>query len=501
MSVPYKVGDLSKFLNPDLPVIKFEVKADSRANNVVSEEVKETAPLDSSVKAKSTEQIKQKRKRDDNTNSKSDVESKSEDKATSSKPKKNKAPKDSKDSTVEIAVNEVNTEIDPEMLSSDATRGAKKQSKRDAQEATDDGTNKSNKAQKTQKLKLDHSKDERNNRTIFVGNLHNDVTEKQLEKEFSQYGKIESSRFRSIAISNPKMPKKGAAITKSYHESRDSKNAYIVYVTEESATKALAHNGKQFFEKTLRVDNAGNSSQVDNKKSIFVGNIAFDAKEEEIRQVFQPYGTIENVRIVRDNITSIGKGFCFVEFATDESVQKSIAAKNIKLGDRVLRVTKVSENAKPAVGASAARRLGILPNEMKKHKPRHRDSGQGTSKSKDKKSSKDDKKSHGAHDKNRHDGHLGHKGNGSGKSHSISRDGANHSQSFGKRDRNSSSKAPFQGDVAVPGMSLGRSINKRPGSHKKHHGGSNKGHGSKQGNSSKKHKKEAFKRRLPPRDE
>ena len=49
-----------------------------------------------------------------------------------------------------------------------------------------------------------------------------------IQKVFSQYGKVESVRLRSIAFDNPKLPRKAALIAKNFHKDRDSVNAYVV---------------------------------------------------------------------------------------------------------------------------------------------------------------------------------------------------------------------------------------------------------------------------------
>lgn len=45
-----------------------------------------------------------------------------------------------------------------------------------------------------------------------------------------------------------------------------------------------------------------------------------DAEEENIRQAFADCGTIESVRIIRDNKTGIGKGFGFVLFKVNKAI-------------------------------------------------------------------------------------------------------------------------------------------------------------------------------------
>mmetsp|Transcript_35373 Transcript_35373/g.34408 ORF Transcript_35373/g.34408 Transcript_35373/m.34408 type:complete len:90 (+) Transcript_35373:367-636(+) len=55
-------------------------------------------------------------------------------------------------------------------------------------------------------------------------------------------------------------------------------------------------------------------------------------------------GKIENVRIIRDRETFIGKGFAYIEFNNKEIMQKAIAEMNgSKFNGRELRVKKAVE--------------------------------------------------------------------------------------------------------------------------------------------------------------
>lgn len=49
---------------------------------------------------------------------------------------------------------------------------------------------------------------------------------------------------------------------------------------------------------------------------LFVGNLSFQATEEDLRELFQQAGTVESVRIVTDQFTGRPRGFGFVEMST-----------------------------------------------------------------------------------------------------------------------------------------------------------------------------------------
>ncbi|CAG8508417.1 13771_t:CDS:2 [Funneliformis caledonium] len=196
------------------------------------------------------------------------------------------------------------------------------------------------------KKELPKEDPERLQRTIFVGNLPISVTlkanNKKLKALFSQFGKIESVRFRSIAFSEL-LPRKLAFITGKLHPERDVLNAYIVYKELSSVQNAITMNAQMFMEKHLRVDSVANPQNHDRRRTVFIGNMSFDAQEEELWVQFESCGEIENVRIVRDNKTNVGKGFAYVQFKERASVEFALKLNDIKLGNRNIRVTRCAK--------------------------------------------------------------------------------------------------------------------------------------------------------------
>lgn len=76
------------------------------------------------------------------------------------------------------------------------------------------------------------------------------------------------------------------------------------------------------------------------KKSVFVGNLSFDAQEEDLWNFFKDSGDIENVRIIRDKKTNLGKGFAYVQFQDRASVDMALRLHDTKMGTRKLRVVR-----------------------------------------------------------------------------------------------------------------------------------------------------------------
>ncbi len=64
---------------------------------------------------------------------------------------------------------------------------------------------------------------------------------------------------------------------------------------------------------------------------LFVGNLSFQATEDDVRELFQQAGTVESVRIITDQFTGRPRGFGFVEMATKEEAAKAIEMLNGRL--------------------------------------------------------------------------------------------------------------------------------------------------------------------------
>ncbi|KAF9648173.1 hypothetical protein BDM02DRAFT_3096934 [Thelephora ganbajun] len=192
----------------------------------------------------------------------------------------------------------------------------------------------------------------------------------------------------------PQEKKRVAFIKQDFHGDGDAVNAYIVFAhpPPKEVVKRLENapplpdimdpykaakvavekcNGTTFEGKTTRVDsvrkasagNAGGEGLGDPKLSIFVGNLDFASKEEDLRAFFEALVTNERgerpqdsedekgtrssrwvtrVRIVKDKDTQLGKGFAYIQFAERECVDEVLALEQgkVKFAKRKLRVQR-----------------------------------------------------------------------------------------------------------------------------------------------------------------
>lgn len=62
--------------------------------------------------------------------------------------------------------------------------------------------------------------------------------------------------------------------------------------------------------------------------NIYVGNLSWNLKDQDLSNLFASHGEVVSAKIVLDKFTNRSKGFGFVEMANDDQAQAAIAALN-----------------------------------------------------------------------------------------------------------------------------------------------------------------------------
>ena len=205
------------------------------------------------------------------------------------------------------------------------------------------------------------------NRTVFLSNVSSEAIKSSrakktllahlgsvLDKKAIVPQTIESIRFRSVAYSSAGVPKRASFAKKSVMDATTkSANAYVVYSDEAGARAAISKlNGTTVLDRHLRVDSVAHPAPIDHRRCVFVGNLGFvddesildtavDEEgnelnekrkrnrvpmdiEEGLWRVFnKEAGKIESVRVVRDPVTRVGKGFAYVQFYVSQPITLS----------------------------------------------------------------------------------------------------------------------------------------------------------------------------------
>jgi RNA recognition motif-containing protein len=100
-----------------------------------------------------------------------------------------------------------------------------------------------------------------------------------------------------------------------------------------------------FFE-VAPIGDVGTGQESTMGKKLYVGNLPFQATEDELQALFAEAGPVESVQVMRDMATGRARGFAFVEMATEEAAQAAISQLNeSEMGGRSLTVNEARPQA------------------------------------------------------------------------------------------------------------------------------------------------------------
>ena len=86
--------------------------------------------------------------------------------------------------------------------------------------------------------------------------------------------------------------------------------------------------------------------------NIYVGNLAYGASEDDLREAFERFGQVDSVQIIKDREIGRSRGLAFVEMTNENDAKEAIE----QLDSTALQAAK-SESTKLAHVASDSNRL------------------------------------------------------------------------------------------------------------------------------------------------
>lgn len=208
------------------------------------------------------------------------------------------------------------------------------------------------------------TEDDRDKRTVFVQQISQRAKERDLEKFFAVAGEVVE-----------------AQVVRDRVNGRSKGVGYVEFRHEDSVPKALELTGQKL--KTVpiivqlteaeknRVSKAaaaaeGNRNNGNNGQApfhrLYVGNIHFSVTEDDLHQVFGPYGELEEVQLQKDE-TAQGppksRGYGFIQFRDPSSAKAALEQMNgFELANRNIRVGLGNDKFTPESTAQLLRNFG-----------------------------------------------------------------------------------------------------------------------------------------------
>jgi RNA recognition motif-containing protein len=90
---------------------------------------------------------------------------------------------------------------------------------------------------------------------------------------------------------------------------------------------------------------------------LYVGNLAYQVTEDQLREAFESFGQVESVAIIKDKYSGQSKGFGFVEMPANAEGQAAIDSLNGKdFNGRAIKVNEAKPRTEGSQGRGGGRR-------------------------------------------------------------------------------------------------------------------------------------------------
>lgn len=193
--------------------------------------------------------------------------------------------------------------------------------------------------------------EDRDSRTIFCMQLSRMIRPRDLEEFFSSVGRVRDVRI----------------ITDS--KTRRSKGiGYVEFWDAESVPLAIGLNGQRLLNAPIviqatqseknRMASANLIQTMNQPKGpmkLYIGSLHFNITEEMLRGIFEPFGKIEGIQILRDPETNRSRGYGFVTFHNSEDAKRAMEQLNgFELAGRPIKVSNVTDHSNAPLSSGAS---------------------------------------------------------------------------------------------------------------------------------------------------
>ena len=121
----------------------------------------------------------------------------------------------------------------------------------------------------------------------------------------------------------------------------DKKNPDIINIEEKDEDKLLKSD-KKIKEKNKK---SNNKKQNTSCNGIFINGIPYETTEDELKELFSPYGTIEQIKLPKYQDSGRNIGYCHIYYSTTESANKALELDNYTIGKRYLKVSLANKSS------------------------------------------------------------------------------------------------------------------------------------------------------------
>lgn len=184
--------------------------------------------------------------------------------------------------------------------------------------------------------------EDRDLRTVFCMQLSRAIRPRDLEEFFSSVGRVRDVRI----------------ITDS--KTRRSKGiGYVEFWDSESVPLAIGLAGQRLLNAPIVVQATQSEknrmasatliqtmNQPKGPMKLYIGSLHFNINEEMLRGIFEPFGKIDSIQVLRDPESNRSRGYGFVTFHNNDDAKRAMEQLNgFELAGRAIKVSNITEHS------------------------------------------------------------------------------------------------------------------------------------------------------------
>jgi heterogeneous nuclear ribonucleoprotein A1/A3 len=166
-------------------------------------------------------------------------------------------------------------------------------------------------SQESRDKRENQPEDDESEGKLFVGGLSWSTTEETLRSYFSKYGELSDA----FVMTDP-------------HSQRSRGFGFIRFKEHSAAEKCLNDGSHEIDSRTVETKRAVPKGEMrrtgPRTKKLFLGGLSMDTTSDKLEKHFAEYGTVVEALVMTDSQTQRSRGFGFVSFDSEETVDKLI---------------------------------------------------------------------------------------------------------------------------------------------------------------------------------
>ena len=172
------------------------------------------------------------------------------------------------------------------------------------------------------------------NKQVFIKGISPEITEEQLKEYINKKAPlIEYKNIRLVLDNDGK--NKGFAFVD--FSSQNHAKKFIDIMNDENNKKNIELKNSELICAFCLSPKSGKND----KRTLFINNLPFDIEKEQIKEIFDDFGKILDIRIIYNPHTQKPRGYGYVEFEEENSIDKIINCdKNFEINGRKIMVSK-----------------------------------------------------------------------------------------------------------------------------------------------------------------